>query len=134
MTHCIATMSSGIGWETKSINKGMELHFYYWFVAKESQSKLIGSIPSFYALWKRYGEKQNELQAAVKEFLKLYMQEQFPIVNVDCQFIPVDNTQSLYNLAVNVTVTDNEISYSLAKIIEVNPNNFQLLEKHRSGT
>lgn len=133
MTFCIGSMNSAVGWENKSINKAMALHFYYWFVSRENQSKTISQIPSFYALWKRYGEKQGELVTAMNDFLKLYMQEQFPVVTVDCQIVPVDNTTSLYNLAVNVVVKDSGIDYPLAKIIEVNPTNFQLLEKSRSG-
>jgi len=130
---CVGTMSSKTGWETKSVENAMYLHFYYWFISRENQSKTISQVPSFYKLWKDYGEKPDDMISNTKLFLTKYMQELFPNVNVDVKTTNVNGTISLYNLNVNVRVTVGDVGYSLSKIVEVRPDAFLLLDKHRLG-
>lgn len=133
MGFCVGTLSTANGWETKSVENAMNLHFYYWFVSRENQSKLVVKVPSFYALWKRYGEKQDEMLSNTIDTLTLYMKELFDNVKVTADINNLNNTESLYALMINVSVTVSGITYSLAKVVEMRPNNFTLLEKHRLG-
>lgn len=130
---CVATMSSDTGWETKSVDNAMNRHFFYWFVSRENQSRIISKVPSFYKLWKDYGEKQNEMISNTQTFLTAYMKELFANVNVTVNTEAVDGSASMYRLLVSCTVTLDGIQYSLAKVVAIRPDNFELLDKHRLG-
>lgn len=131
---CVGTMRSGIGWETDSVESAMNDHMYYWFVSRERQSKLINKVPSFYALWRRYGETPEQFQTAMRETLELYMKELFPVTTVTIKIEYINGSTSLYRLSADVQVTHDNVKYSLAKVVEVRPENFELLDKHRLGS
>jgi len=130
---CVATMSSDTGWETKSVDNAMNRHFFYWFVSRENQSRIISKVPSFYKLWKDFGERQNDMISNTQTFLTAYMKELFPDVNVTVNAEAVDGSTSMYRLLVSCTVTVEGIKYSLAKVVAIRPDNFELLDKHRLG-
>lgn len=131
---CIGTMQSGVGWETKSVENAMNLHFYYWFVSRESQSRVMSKVPSFYAVWKRFGEKQDTMISNTNETLLLYMKEVFPDTKVTVTAENLSNTESMYRLLIDCQVTYNGTKYSLSKAVQIRPDNFELLDKHRLGS
>lgn len=134
MTFCVGTMSSKMGWETKSIDNAMGLHFYYWFVSRESQSTLVSSIPSFYALWQTYGGKKETMVSETQSALQAYMQLLFPTadsIKVTCNSADSEQGTSLYILIATVVVTINKINYDLNKAIQINAYKFQLLDNYR---
>lgn len=131
---CVGTMSSSTGWETKSVENAMNLHFYYWFVTRENQSRVITQVPSFYAVWKRFGEKKEDMISNTQELLTLYMKEQFPDTTVTVEAEAINGSISMYKLKANVKVRHEGITYSLAKVVEVRPSNFVLLDKFRLGS
>lgn len=112
----------------------MSKHFYYWFVSRENQSRIISKVPSFYKLWKDYGEKQNEMVSNTQTYLTSYMQELFDDVTVTVNVEAVDNSISMYRLLVSCIVNYQGTRYSLAKVVSVRPDSFNLLDKHRLGT
>lgn len=133
MTFCVGTMNTETGWEVKSPENAAYLHFYYWFVSRKSQDKLIAEIPSFYHLWKTYGENRENLVENCNTFLTKYMQELFPDVTVLCNYRNVEGTSSLYHLVATVTVRHAGVEYKLAQLIEVRPEMFNLLERSRTS-
>jgi len=130
---CVGTMSSDTGWETKSVDNAMSKHFYYWFVSRANQSRLLSDIPSFYKLWKDYGERQDEMVSQTQTLLTAYMKELFPTVTVTVVAEAIDGSISMYRLKVNCRVDYNGTSYNLAEVVAVRPDAFTLLDKHRLG-
>ena len=131
---CVGTMQSATGWETKSVENAMNLHFYYWFVTRESQSRCLSKVPSFYALWKRFGEKQEDMISNTNQLLGLYMKEQWPDTTITVTTENIGNTESLYRLLIDCKVKYAGVTYSLSKAVAIRPDNFELLDKHRLGS
>lgn len=133
MTFCVATLSSTRGFETKSPEEALSLHFLYWFTSRRSQGKVKDKVPSFYYLVARHGTNPDKLQDAVRTELLSYMKELFSEVEVFVERSNVDGTNSKYHLVIGANISYESKKYNLAQTIIVTGEHYKILDKKRLG-
>jgi len=128
---CVGTMSSADGWETKSPQRAMALHFMYWLASRRSQGKVIPNVPSFYYLWGKFGRNPTEMVRATKDAFDLYVKELFPVSEVEVDIQYQNDTKTVYHLVIAAKFVYNGVSYDMAKAVLVTGELFKVLETER---
>lgn len=130
-TFCVATMSTGNGWETKSPEEALALHFLYWFTSRRNQGKVVGKVPSFYYLWATHGRTPELLKEATELEFGGYLKELFETSEVAIQINDLDNAKSTYHLAVSARIVSDGFAYDLARVILVTGEKYKILDEAR---
>lgn len=133
MTFCVATLSSKHGFETKSPEEALSLHFMYWFTSRRSQGKVKDAVPSFYYLVGQHGTNPERLQEAARTELLAYMKELFPQVEVFVNRKELPGSNSQYHLIIGATISHEDKKYNLAQTIIITGEEFRILDKARLG-
>lgn len=88
-------------------------------------------VPSFYYLWKTYGESPDRLIEKTKLELEAYVKELFPVCAVTVSQEKISEAGSTYTLIIAVRVTVNNENYDLADAILVTGSKYKLLDQAR---
>lgn len=130
-TFLVATLSTQAGFETKSAEQALALHFTYWFTSRRSQGKIFGKVPSFYYLVAAHGTNQEVLIERTKEELELYIKELFPESQVFVSSKNKTDVNSQYTLIIGATVVSDGQEYNLAHTVLVTGEKFRILDEKR---
>lgn len=131
---CVGTMSTRSGFETQSVYEAMSHHIGYWFQSRKSQGMVLGDVPSFYYLWKTYGENREGMVENTYTALKAYFEELFPdLGQVSTQVTYTDVTGELnnYHLNIAVRVNYNSRTYDLARVVLITGEKYKLIDEAR---
>lgn len=132
-TFCVATMNSADGWETKSPQQALALHFTYWFTSRRNQGRVLGKVPSFYYIWAAHGTTPDTMQQRTKEEFDAYIKELFPVSEVEVVVSNRTTTGSQYDLQISAKVVSDGVQYDLAKAVTVTGEGFRVLDDERLG-
>jgi len=132
-TFCVSTMSAANGWEVKSPQQALALHFMYWFTSRANQGKVFGNVPSFYYLWATYGTTPETMVERTKEAFDSYIKELFPTSEVEVDIAYQDNSKSQYHLILTAKAVSDGVRYDLAETVIVTGELFRVLDKKRLG-
>lgn len=128
---CVATLDTASGWETKSPEEALALHFTYWFTSRRNQGRVIGGVPSFYFLWAAHGKVPETLQERAREEFNDYLKELFPISEVSVEINDLNPTTSTYHLAISARIIVDNLAYDLAKVVLVTGEKYRILDEAR---
>lgn len=126
---CVGSLSTSSGWETKSPEEALSLHFTYWFASRRNQGKVIGDVPSFYYLWATKSKDPEALSESVKREFESYLKELFPICKVDVGYNQVRGNNSTYNLVISANVIHENQGYDLARVVLVTGSKYEILNQ-----
>lgn len=132
-TFCVGTMSVANGWETKSPQQALALHFMYWFTSRRNQGKVFGEVPSFYYLWATHGTTPETMVERTKEAFDRYVKELFPTSEVAVDIRYLDESKSQYHLILTAKVVSDGVRLDLAETVIVTGELFRVLDKKRLG-
>jgi len=132
-TFCVATMSTRSGFEVKSPQEAMALHFMYWFTSRRDQGKVIGEVPSFYFLWATHGTTPETMVERTQQEFESYMRELFPQAQVLVQKKTVDNEVNNYHLLMSARAIVDGETYDLSEVVLVTGRLYEVLDKARLG-
>lgn len=130
----VGGMNTRTGWETQSPYEAMSWHIVYWFASRRSQGMVLGNVPSFYYLWKTYGENRETMVEQTDEALKSYFSELFSglgQVSTQVGYVNVEGELNNYHLNIAVRVNYNGRSYDLARTVLVTGEKYKLLDEAR---
>lgn len=130
---CVGTMSTRSGWEIKSPQEAMALHFMYWFTSRRDQGKVIGQVPSFYFLWAAHGTTPETMMERTQQEFAAYMKELFPQSEVSVQKQTVQNELNNYHLLLSARAIVDGLAYDLSEVVLVTGSLYQVLDKARLG-
>lgn len=130
-TFVVGTLSTQAGFETKSVEQALALHFTYWFASRRSQGKVFGKVPSFYYLVAAHGTNKETLIERTKEELGLYIKELFPESQVFVNSKDKPDVNSQYTLIIGATVISDGNEYNLAHTVLVTGEQFRILDEKR---
>ncbi|MGB3945557.1 MAG: hypothetical protein WBK76_01840 [Candidatus Saccharimonadales bacterium] len=131
MTFCVASLSTKSGWETKSPQEALALHFTYWFASRRSQGKVLVNTPSFYYLWKQYGESPDKLVEETKNELENYLKELFPQCSVNVVKELMEGQLHNYRIIIGAQVAHNGYVYDLGQSVVVTGEGYKVLDQAR---
>lgn len=129
----VGTMSTELGFETKSVISAMSWHLTYYFTSRSDQGKVVGDTPSFYFTWRKFGEVPETLIDRSKQELKAYFKELFSETDVQVSKVAVNDSPNHYTLQFAVRVMHENQFYDLAEAVYVDGERFELLDKRRLG-
>lgn len=130
-TFCVGTMRTSHGWEIASAEEAASLHLMYWFASRRSQGRIYAKVPSFYFLWKQYGENKDRLVEEVGNNLESYFKELFEGVTVQCTAKNIEGSRSQYHLQIAVRFTVDNVQFDLAKSVMVTEEYYKALDEAR---
>ena len=131
--YCVGTMSSKVGWEFKSPQEALALHFMYWFTTRRDQGKVIGQVPSFYYLWATHGTTPETMVDRTKAEFDSYIKELFPKSEVNVTMQIVEGQKNNYHLLLAAKIVVDGIVYDLSKVVLVTGQKYQVLDQKRLG-
>jgi hypothetical protein len=124
-------MSTKNGWETKSPEEALSLHFMYWFTSRRNQGKVLGGVPSFYFLWAEHGKTPETMIERTKIELDLYVKELFPESEVSVTKQNINNTLTQYTLIIAARVVSDGVAYDMARAVLVTGEHYKVLDEKR---
>jgi hypothetical protein len=129
----VGTLSTSVGFETKSVIAALSWHFTYYFTSRQDQGKVLSGTPSFYYTWKQYGEIPDTLIDRSKQELQSYFKELFPQCDVNVTKQAIDGSPNHYTLNFGVRVLYNGLYYDLAQSVYVDGERYKVLDQRRLG-
>ncbi|UYE93442.1 hypothetical protein [Shewanella phage FishSpeaker] len=130
-TFCVGTMRTSHGWETSSAEEAASLHITYWLASRHSQGRIYNKVPSFYYLWKEFGDNKDRLVEEVGNHLEEYFKELFEGVLVQCTAEFNEGSKSKYNLRIALRFTVDGNQYDLSKAVLVTKEYYRALDDAR---
>lgn len=127
----VGTMSTQSGWETQSPYDALSWHITYWFAARKSQLKAVADVPSFYALWEKYGTDPVRLENEVRSALRDYIAELFDDCVADVKRENVEGQVNNYRLIISARVKYDGAGYDLSRAVEITGEKYKLLDDER---
>lgn len=128
---CVGTMSTKSGWEIKSPEEALALHFMYWFASRRNQGKVIGGVPSFYFLWAEHGKTPETMIERTRVELDLYVKELFPESEVSVTKQENHGTLTQYTLIIAARVVSDGIAYDMANVVLITGEHYKVLDDKR---
>lgn len=127
----VGTMSTQSGWETQSPYDALAWHITYWFASRKSQLKFINDVPSFYALWEKYGTDPSLLESETRTALTDYIAELFDDAVCDVKRQNVEGQVNNYRLIISARVKYDGTVYDLSRAVEITGEKYKLLDDER---
>jgi hypothetical protein len=127
----LGSMTTSIGFETKSVIAALSWHFLYYFTSRQDQGKVLGGVPSFYYTWRLYGEVPDTLIDRSKQELQGYFKELFPTVDVSVTQTAIVGQTNQYTLNFGVRVLYENLYYDLAQSVYVDGDRYTVLDQGR---
>ena len=129
--YIVGTMSVANGWETKSPTEALAKHVTYWFQSRTNQGKVLGDVPSFYALVKDYGQNPERLIEETELKLTNYIKELFPDVLVHVSKENKTGVLNQYTLIIASRIVSDGVSYDLANAVLITGEQYKLIDAAR---
>lgn len=127
----VGTMSTQSGWEAQSPYDALAWHITYWFAARKSQLKNINDVPSFYAIWEKYGTDPGQMESETRSALTDYIAELFDDVVCDVKRQNVEGQVNNYRLILSARVKYDGVIYDLSRAVEITGEKYKLLDDER---
>lgn len=132
-TFIVGTMSTTSGWETTSVTEALARHITYWFQSRYNQGRVLGQTPSFYYLFKTYGQTPERLIEQSQIELASYIKELFPDSQVSVTKEDISERGSTYRMGIAAIVVSQGQTYDLAQAVLVTGSKYKLIDEERIG-
>lgn len=132
-TFIVGTMSTTSGWETTSVTEALAKHITYWFQSRYNQGRVLGKTPSFYYLFKTYGQTPDRLIEQSQIELESYIKELFPVCRISVTKEDISDRGSVYRMIIAAVVVSQGQSYDLAQAVLVTGSKYKLIDEERIG-
>lgn len=129
--YIVGTMRVANGWETKSPTEALALHVTYWFQSRQNQGKVLGNVPSFYALVKQHGQNPERLIEETELALTNYIKELFPDTLVKVSKENKTGEVNQYTLIISSRIVSDGVSYDLASAVLITGEQYKLIDTAR---